>query len=242
MCIRDSFWLGTLCDRVVDENIPEPAVDLLGLTKLTPLLKDGGGIRPVAGGECLRKLAARALVREHKETLLKAVGEHQFGAGRPGGAEILVHAVQVVSEARPSHAWVQLGVKNAFPSIHRQAVLEAVSEGAPALLPIAETFLRRASTFVYLGSDGRGEALHATFGVEQGDVLGPLLFALAFRKPVEALREAVNGGKPLPSPALEEEVATLRQARDALAAAIWKFSNECARPAGCNLVYLWRSV
>ena len=188
---RALAWLGALCDRVVDGNIPEPAVDLLGLTKLTPLLKDGGGIHPVAGGECLWKLAARALVREHKETLLKAVGEHQFGAGRPGGAEILVHAVQVVSEARPSHAWVQLDVKNAFPSIHRQAVLEAVSEGAPALLPIAETFLRRASTFVYLGSDGRGEALHATLGVEQGDVLGPLLFALAFRKPVEALREAL---------------------------------------------------
>ena len=62
---RALAWLGALCDRVVDGNIPEPAVDLLGLTKLTPLLKDGGGIRPVAGGECLRKSAARALVREH---------------------------------------------------------------------------------------------------------------------------------------------------------------------------------
>ena len=67
---------------------------MLGLTKLTPLLKDNGGIRPVAGGECLRKLVARALVREHREALLEAVGEHQFGAGRPGGAEILVHSVQ----------------------------------------------------------------------------------------------------------------------------------------------------
>ena len=32
------------------------AVDLLALTKLTPLFKDGGGDRPVAGGECFRKL------------------------------------------------------------------------------------------------------------------------------------------------------------------------------------------
>ena len=31
------------------------------------IVKDGGGSRPVAGGECLRKLAARAFVREHKE-------------------------------------------------------------------------------------------------------------------------------------------------------------------------------
>ena len=33
--------------------------------------------------------------------------------------------------------------------------------------------------------------MQATLGVEQGDVLGPLLFAVAFREPVEALRAAL---------------------------------------------------
>ena len=79
-------WVGGLCDRIAEGALPEAAVSLLSLTKLTPLLKDGGGIRPVAGGECLRKLAARALVREHKDALVAAVGRHQYGAGRPGGA------------------------------------------------------------------------------------------------------------------------------------------------------------
>ena len=74
---RALAWLGGLCDRIADGNIPEAAVDLLALTKLTPLLKDGGGIRPVAGGECLRKLAARGLVQEHRSTLLEAVGSSQ---------------------------------------------------------------------------------------------------------------------------------------------------------------------
>ena len=72
---RALAWVGGLCDRIADGAVPEAAVTLLGLTKLTPLLKDGGGIRPVAGGECFRKLAARALVREHKSTLQDAVGE-----------------------------------------------------------------------------------------------------------------------------------------------------------------------
>ena len=58
----------------------------------------------------------------------------------------------------------------------------------PALLPIAETFLRRTSSFVYLDATGRGVPLRATLGVEQGDVLGPLLFAMAFRAPLERLR------------------------------------------------------
>ena len=79
-------WLGALCDRIADGNLPESAVDPLAKTKLTPLRKDGGGIRPVAGGECLRKLTARALLREHRELLAEAVGRFQYGAGRPGGA------------------------------------------------------------------------------------------------------------------------------------------------------------
>jgi len=69
--------------------------------------------------------------------------------------------------------------------------LEALEEHAPELLPLAETFMRRASSFVFQGAGGSGELLQATLGVEQGDVLGPLLFAVAFRKPVEALRAAL---------------------------------------------------
>ena len=37
----------------------------------------------------------------------------------------------------------------------------------------------------------RGELLRATLRVEQGDVLGPLLFAVGFRRPVERLRAAL---------------------------------------------------
>ena len=44
---------------------------------------------------------------------------------------------------------------------------------------------------VFQGAAGLGEILEATLGVEQGDVLGPVLFAVAFHKPVEALRTAL---------------------------------------------------
>ena len=81
----------------------------------------------------MRKLTARALVREHKATLLEAVGQHLFGAGRPGGTEILAHTIQVVSEAHPDRSRVQLDVQNAFPSVSRAAVLEVLAADAPAL-------------------------------------------------------------------------------------------------------------
>ena len=53
-----------------------------------------------------------------------------------------MHAVQVISEARPDYAWVQLDVANAFPSTSRRAVLEALEEHASALLPPPEPVLR----------------------------------------------------------------------------------------------------
>ena len=191
--------LGGLCDRIADGDVPEETVDLLGLTKLTPLKKEGPGMRPVAAGECLRKLAARALVREHRSSLLDAVGRYQYGAGRLGGAELLLHTVQVVSAARPNHTGVQLDVKNAFPSVRRRAVLEAPAEYAPALPPMAKAFLRRTSSFVFLGAGGQGSVPQATLGVEQGDVLAPLLFAVAFRRCTEgpqAIRRPPPGAYP----------------------------------------------
>ena len=92
----------------------------------------------------------------------------------------MLHTVQVVSEAHPDRAWIQLDVANAFPSVCRQAVLDAVTEHVPALLPMAEAFLRRASSFVYQDASGRGVELRATLGAEQGDVLGPILFGKCF--------------------------------------------------------------
>ena len=54
---------------------------------------------------------------------------------------------------------------------------------------MSELFLRRSSTFLFQGPGGGGVELLATRGVEQGDVLGPLLFSAAFRRSLETLRE-----------------------------------------------------
>ena len=72
-------------------------------------------------------------------------------------------------------AWVQLDQANAFGQVSRTAVLAALEEHAPELVPFASLFLRRRSSFIYVNEQGRGELLGAVEGVEQGDPLGPLL-------------------------------------------------------------------
>jgi hypothetical protein len=51
------------------------------------LSKPDGGIRPIACGVSLRRLACRAVVRASTDNLQAALGATQFGVCHPGGAE-----------------------------------------------------------------------------------------------------------------------------------------------------------
>ena len=83
--------LGVVVDRVASGRVPPAAAAGLALTTLTPLRKKNGRLRPVAAGESLRRLTAKALARAHATQIADAVGPAQFGVGTPGGAEALTH-------------------------------------------------------------------------------------------------------------------------------------------------------
>ena len=96
--------LGKVVDRIASGQVPPGAAAGLALTTLTPLRKKNGRLRPVAAGEALRRLTAKALARAHAKPIADAVGAAQFGVGTPGGTEALTHAVQVEAGRRPGAA------------------------------------------------------------------------------------------------------------------------------------------
>ena len=119
--------------------------------------------------------------------------------GRCGRQEVVTHCpscVCVSPPANPRHpraappAGADPPAPWTWPRLRLWHSLSREQPLPPALLPMAEAFLRRASSFVFQDASGQGVELRATLGVEQGDVLGPLLFAVAFRRPLEELREA----------------------------------------------------
>ena len=62
---------------------------------LTALQKpDGGGLRPVAAGETLRRCVAKALWSVAKEEVQGCVEPGQLGVGTSMGTEIIVHRVR----------------------------------------------------------------------------------------------------------------------------------------------------
>ena len=48
-------------------------------------IKKNDGVRPIAVGDFLRRLAAKCLVKLGAEAALKALDPHQVGVGIPGG-------------------------------------------------------------------------------------------------------------------------------------------------------------
>ena len=179
--------LGDVVNKVASGRVPAAAAAGLALTGLTPLRKKTGRLRPVAACEALRRLTGKALATGNAAALAEAAGPSQFGVGTPGGTEALSHAVQMESARKPQAAVLAPDLRNAFPSLDRDAVLAAVQQRAPELLPYARLFLGRRSYFRYVAGNGLGEALHADQGVDQGDPLALAFLAVTLRGPLERL-------------------------------------------------------
>ena len=80
-------------------------------------IKDGG-LRPIAIGLTLRRLASKIVNRWATDRLSSKLAPRQLGVGVRGGAEAIVHAARAfVESSSPFHALVKLDFRNAFNSI-----------------------------------------------------------------------------------------------------------------------------
>ena len=85
-------------------------------SRLIPLTKPGGGIRPIAVGEVWARLASmRALVCSGNTG--PGLAPLQVGVGIMGGAQCLRHAMKAGVLSQPEHVTVQLDAKNAFNTL-----------------------------------------------------------------------------------------------------------------------------
>ncbi len=151
-----------------------PLRELLCASRLVPLRKPNGKLRPIAVGELFYRLAGKAVVRTQRRS--GDLRPQQLGVGTPGGTEPIIAMLRDRLSAPDSNwACIQLDLSNAFNAISRYAVASAVQRLNPALCRFMKWAYSQPS---WLSIGGAESLLKSEQGVRQGDPMGSYLFSL----------------------------------------------------------------
>ena len=170
--IADSFF--SVCDLIAKGSFPSSVSGLLSGSRLIALPKTGGDIRPIAIGECLRRVTAKVICRQKKESFATYFEPIQHGVAVEGGTERLVHHVNLLLESHDDWVLLKSDIKNAFNSIERALLLPMVKKSFPDIFEHVQGMYSEYSHLVF--QQGSESFLLSSQGVQQGNPLGPFLF------------------------------------------------------------------
>jgi hypothetical protein len=168
--------LTSFINLLLSGSVPECFHPAIFGASITALKKKNGGLRPIAVGYVWRRLAAKTCCIHVSERASHILSPRQLGFGVSGGAEAAAHATRLfVQNMSTEHVLIKVDFSNAFNTIRRDTILEAVAIHFPELLPFAISTYGDTSDLVF------GDfTLSSSEGAQQGDPLGPLFFALQF--------------------------------------------------------------
>ena len=185
---------------LVSNQVPEEILPWLMGARLIALAKLQGGVRPIAVGDVLRRIAGKVICAQYKEQFAVRFcppprpgapsSAAQVGVATPGGAEMAPHLVRTLLGANPSWCAALLDCKNAYNELYRAAILDAVADMFPDLLPAAEACLRRPAWLGWRDATGAFRWIPSEEGAQQGDPLGPMFMAAPMQPHLEATLEA----------------------------------------------------
>jgi hypothetical protein len=157
---------------------PESLRSLFFGGKLTALVKPNSKHRPIVAGEIFARAIDRAVVTHSKDDWAKQFYPHQLGIGVPGGPQSITHVTRAALKLSPDHDLLSLDAINAFNSISRHAIREAVDAKFPALSNWFLLCYAHTPRLQIAMSDGSVHYLESTTGVLQGTALGTFYFGL----------------------------------------------------------------
>ena len=124
---------------VVSGRLPEWMCPVFYGAKLIALSKsEGDGLRPIAIGLTLRRLAGKIVMNKLRPDCKQLLSSRQLGVGVTRGAEIAVHSLRryIRRNDNMDKVILKLDFRNAFNSMRRDKILNEVRERVPGLYPM----------------------------------------------------------------------------------------------------------
>ena len=123
-----------------------------------------------------RRLASKIIPRRVVNDLSDELRPIQSGAGVPNGCKGPVHSIRVYISANQNNIFsksilIKLDMKNA---VRRDHLLEVCHHRAPSVYNLARLAYQQQSELFC-----KDQIISSAYGVQQGDPIGPTLFALA---------------------------------------------------------------
>ena len=177
----------SLVNILLTGNCPAAVQPILFGGNLIALDKKCGGIRPIAIGYVWRRIAAKCANSFALSKLANYFNPLQLGVSVPGGCEAAVHATRRFTDFLPPGSVVaKLDFTNAFNSLHRDAMLAAVTNFIPEIYEFCFLSYGASSTLKF-----SEHSIFSQEGAQQGDPLGPLLFSLTIHPLLQSLSSAL---------------------------------------------------
>ncbi|GKB04678.1 hypothetical protein Tco_0832873 [Tanacetum coccineum] len=120
----------------LDGKCPNMLGEYIASAPLTPLVKPGGGIRPIAVGTVWRRLVSKVSVVTIGNSLNGYLDDLQFGVGVSGGGEAILHVVNRLIEDRGDDVGLSMllvDFKNAFNLVDQEVMLKEVRLRCPTI-------------------------------------------------------------------------------------------------------------
>jgi hypothetical protein len=159
------------------KSLPAEIYQGLSTSVLMLIAKDGGkGIRPIMIGDGWMRLMETCITQDIP-TLSRDLPPLQMAIGVSGGNEDIVHLVRCALEAKHDYVAVKTDLTNAYGSVRRSAIFNAIKEVAPkGVGELTKWFLKNhlSSPSRYLPEDQPARTYSR--GVAQGGPMSMFLF------------------------------------------------------------------